>query len=55
MKFTVYKTSDRLGEDAYQIEINSLEELIKFQQDCDEDIILLKRDNEIEIYDDYRE
>lgn len=55
MKFTVYKTSDRLENNAYQIEINSLEELIKFQQYYDEDIILLKDGNEIEIYDDYRE
>lgn len=54
MKFTVYKTSDSWREDEYQVEINSLEELIKFQQDCGEDIIL-KRNNEIEIYDDYRE
>ena len=54
MKFIVYKTSDRLGEDVYQVEINSLEELIKFQQDCGQHIIL-KWDNEIEIYDDYRE
>ena len=54
MIFTVYKTSDFWREDKYQIEINSLEELIKFQQDCG-CFIILKDDNEIEIYDDYRE
>ena len=55
MKFTVYKTSVFWRrDDKYQIEINSLEELIKFQQDCG-CFIILKDGNEIEIYDDYRE
>lgn len=54
MIFTVYKTSDRWQGPEYKVEINSLEELIKFQQDCGE-CIILKWNNEIEIYDDYRE
>lgn len=54
MKFTVYKTSDMWRDHKRQVEINSLEELIKFQQDCGQ-CIILKWDNEIEIYDDYRE
>lgn len=54
MIFTVYKTSDRWGGPKYKVEINSLKELIKFQQDCD-CFIILKDGNEIEIYDDYRE
>lgn len=52
MKFKVTKSSDYTYESA--IEINTLEELIEFQKTCGCEIILID-ENEIEIYDDFRE
>ena len=53
-------TRDREEEDTYGIEINSLEELMNFMDEVDEEIVLQKSwiDKEtpcLEIYDDYRE
>lgn len=54
MKFKVTKSSDYTYESA--IEINTLEELIEFQKTCGCEIILIdENENEIEIYDDFRE
>ena len=52
MKFKVTKSSDYTYEST--IEINTLEELIEFQKTCGCEIILID-ENEIEIYDDFRE
>lgn len=52
MKFKVTKSSDYTYEST--IEINTLEELIEFQKTCRCEIILID-ENEIEIYDDFRE
>lgn len=52
MKFKVTKSSDYTYEST--IEINTLEELIEFQKTCGCEIILIN-ENEIEIYDDFRE
>ena len=52
MKFKVTKSSDYTYEST--IEINTLEELIEFQKTCECEIILID-ENEIEIYDDFRE
>ena len=52
MKFKVTKSPDYTYEST--IEINTLEELIEFQKTCGCEIILID-ENEIEIYDDFRE
>lgn len=52
IKFKVTKSSDYTYEST--IEINTLEELIEFQKTCGCEIILID-ENEIEIYDDFRE
>lgn len=58
MKFKVTKSSDYTYESTIEIntlvEINTLEELIEFQKTCGCKIILID-ENEIEIYDDFRE
>ena len=57
MKFDICKTSDYTYRDT--IEINSLEELIKFQEKHNciiiSDSVYKDNTKEIEIYDDYRE
>lgn len=52
MKFKVTKSSDYRYKAV--VEINTLKELIEFQENCGYDIILIDG-REIEIYDDYRE
>lgn len=51
---TALSTFDRLVYFKSTIEINTLEELIEFQKTCGCEIILID-ENEIEIYDDFRE
>ena len=51
MEFRIKKSSDWEYED--YIEIKTLEELLKFQEKCNCNIII--NGDEIEIYDDYRE
>lgn len=55
-KFIVNKTSDWDYKEI--VEINSIEELLTFRDNCHHPIIIstsVTGDNKIEIYDDYRE
>lgn len=54
MKFEVVHTSDMFDDESYDIEIETLEDLIKFQKEKKHPIIILG-DERLEIYDDYRE
>ena len=55
MKFTISKSSDLYGDNDYEKEINSLEELKQFQIESGHSIIVNFERNSIEIYDGYRE
>ena len=58
LKKTNWKYYDAIVENSYEIEINSLDELMKLVNDVKCDIIINNSDNlgnTIEIYDDYRE
>lgn len=55
MKFTITKSSDIWGDNDYEKEINSFEELKQFQIESGHSIIINFERNSIEIYDGYRE
>lgn len=55
MKFTVSKSSDFCHIDAYEKEINTLEELEQFQRESRHYLIIGFENKTIEVYDDYRE
>ena len=52
MVFKITRSSDWFGHEE-KVEINTLEELLEFQEECYYPIIISR--DEIEIYDDYRE
>jgi hypothetical protein len=54
MKFKVYQASTGYFNLREEIEINTLEDLMRFIEECDEQIIISK-DKKIIIYDDYIE
>lgn len=54
MKFTISKSSDLWHDEDYEKEINSLDELKRFQIESGHSIIVNFQRNSIEIYDYYR-
>jgi len=54
MKFKVTYSSSMWDDEDEEIEINTLEDLLEFQK-VKNDPIILRRDQTLEVYDDYRE
>lgn len=57
MKFNLSNTSDNWNAEPSEIEISTLEELMKLLEECGSREIIIGKDDVpyIEIYDDYRE
>lgn len=55
MEFKVKRTSDYFSTEPTIKHINTLEELLAFQEEVGAPLIIVGLENKIEIYDDYRE